>query len=374
MRRGIVLSLILSAVTTLALRAQVREVSGVVTDSSNSETLIGATVVVEGSGVSAITDFDGRYLIKAQPGDRLSFSCLGMVPKTVTLGDVTVLNVALDVNRDLLEEVIVVAYGTTKKESFTGSAEVVKADKFKDRAVTDVSKMLDGQVAGVMVTSGSGQPGSGADLRVRGYGSINASNAPLLVVDGVPYDGDLSSINSNDIETMSVLKDASAGALYGARGANGVIMITTKSGKDTEGAIKLALNVKAGVSSRAIPPYETLDAGEYMEHIYAATYNDLVSTEGYLPSVAAGMTVSRLASRFLGTDNSYNPYTLPIDQVFDADGKVVSGAALRYSENWLDEAQRKASFRQDYQFSANGGGSKGRYFASLGYLDEQGTL
>lgn len=178
MRRGIVLSLILSAVTTLALRAQVREVSGVVTDSSNSETLIGATVVVEGSGVSAITDFDGRYLIKAQPGDRLSFSCLGMVPKTVTLGDVTVLNVALDVNRDLLEEVIVVAYGTTKKESFTGSAEVVKADKFKDRAVTDVSKMLDGQVAGVMVTSGSGQPGSGADLRVRGYGSINASNAP----------------------------------------------------------------------------------------------------------------------------------------------------------------------------------------------------
>lgn len=374
MRRGIVLSLILSAVTTLALRAQVREVSGVVTDSSNSETLIGATVVVEGSGVSAITDFDGRYLIKAQPGDRLSFSCLGMVPKTVTLGDVTVLNVALDVNRDLLEEVIVVAYGTTKKESFTGSAEVVKADKFKDRAVTDVSKMLDGQVAGVMVTSGSGQPGSGADLRVRGYGSINASNAPLLVVDGVPYDGDLSSINSNDIETMSVLKDASAGALYGARGANGVIMITTKSGKDTEGAIKLALNVKAGVSSRAIPPYETLDAGEYMEHIYAATYNDLVSTEGYLPSVAAGMTVSRLASRFLGTDNIYNPYTLPIDQVFDADGKVVSGAALRYSENWLDEAQRKAAFRQEYQFSANGGGSKGRYFASLGYLDEQGTL
>ena len=220
MRRGIVLSLILSAVTTLALRAQVREVSGVVTDSSNSETLIGATVVVEGSGVSAITDFDGRYLIKAQPGDRLSFSCLGMIPKTVTLGDVTVLNVALDINRDLLEEVIVVAYGTTKKESFTGSAEVVKADKFKDRAVTDVSKMLDGQVAGVMVTSGSGQPGSGADLRVRGYGSINASNAPLLVVDGVPYDGDLSSINSNDIETMSVLKDASAGALYGARGAN----------------------------------------------------------------------------------------------------------------------------------------------------------
>lgn len=370
----LILSLLFMTVTTFALRAQVREVSGVVTDASNAETLIGATVVVGGGGATAITDLDGHYVIKASKGDRLEFSCLGMEPKTVVLGDETLLNVALNPDNRLLDEVIVVAYGTVKKESFTGSAEVVKSDKIKDRAVSDVTKALDGQLPGVMVTSGSGQPGSGAELRVRGFGSINASSAPLLVVNGVPYDGDLNSINSSDIESLSVLKDASAGALYGARGANGVVMITTKSKPDSEDKVSVGLSVKAGLSSRAIPPYETLSAKEYMEHIYSATYNDLVSTEGYLPATAKSMTVSRLASRFLGTDNVYNIYDVPVERLFDADGKIVPEANQKYYENWLDEAQRKAAFRQEYQFSVNGGNSRNRYSASLGYLDEQGTL
>ncbi len=372
--RGILVSLALCIVTTSTLRAQVREVSGVVTDISSGETLIGVAVMASDGGATAITDLDGRYSISVGPDVKLTFTCVGMLPQTVVPGDRTVIDVAMEPDRELLEEVIVVAYGTTKKESFTGSAEVVKSDKFKDRGVTDVSKMLDGQVSGVMVTSGSGQPGSGAELRVRGFGSINASNAPLLVVDGVPYDGDLSSINSNDIETMSVLKDASAGALYGARGANGVIMVTTKSGGNSEDKINVGLTIKTGLSTRAIPPYETLSAKEYMEHIYSATYNDLVSTEGYLPATAASMTPGRVASRFLGTDNIYNIYDVPVASLYDSEGRIVSGANLKYSENWLDEAQRKAALRQEYQFSANGGGEKSRYFASLGYLDEQGTL
>ncbi len=372
--RGILLSLALCLVTTSVLRAQVREVSGVVTDISSGETLIGVAVMTADGGATAITDLDGRYSISAGPEDKLTFTCVGMLSQTIVPGDRTVIDVAMEPDRELLEEVIVVAYGTTKKESFTGSAEVVKSDKFKDRGVTDVSKMLDGQVSGVMVTSGSGQPGSGAELRVRGFGSINASNAPLLVVDGVPYDGDLSSINSNDIETMSVLKDASAGALYGARGANGVIMVTTKSGKNSEEKINVGLTVKTGLSTRAIPPYETLDAREYMEHIYSATYNDLVSTEGYLPATAASIAAGRVASRFLGTDNIYNIYDVPVESLYDSEGHIISGANLKYSENWLDEAQRKAALRQEYQFSANGGGEKSRYFASLGYLNEQGTL
>lgn len=372
--RGILVSLALCIVTTSTLRAQVREVSGVVTDISSGETLIGVAVMASDGGATAITDLDGRYSISVGPDVKLTFTCVGMLPQTVVPGDRTVIDVAMEPDRELLEEVIVVAYGTTKKESFTGSAEVVKSDKFKDRGVTDVSKMLDGQVSGVMVTSGSGQPGSGAELRVRGFGSINASNAPLLVVDGVPYDGDLSSINSNDIETMSVLKDASAGALYGARGANGVIMVTTKSGGNSEDKINVGLTIKTGLSTRAIPPYETLSAKEYMEHIYSATYNDLVSTEGYLPATAASMTPGRVAGRFLGTDNIYNIYDVPVASLYDSEGRIVSGANLKYSENWLDEAQRKAALRQEYQFSANGGGEKSRYFASLGYLDEQGTL
>ena len=372
--RGILVSLALCIVTTSTLRAQVREVSGVVTDISSGETLIGVAVMASDGGATAITDLDGRYSISVGPDVKLTFTCVGMLPQTIVPGDRTVIDVAMEPDRELLEEVIVVAYGTTKKESFTGSAEVVKSDKFKDRGVTDVSKMLDGQVSGVMVTSGSGQPGSGAELRVRGFGSINASNAPLLVVDGVPYDGDLSSINSNDIETMSVLKDASAGALYGARGANGVIMVTTKSGGNSEDKINVGLTIKTGLSTRAIPPYETLSAKEYMEQIYSATYNDLVSTEGYLPATAASMTPGRVASRFLGTDNIYNIYDVPVASLYDSEGRIVSGANLKYSENWLDEAQRKAALRQEYQFSANGGGEKSRYFASLGYLDEQGTL
>ena len=172
--------------------------------------------------------------------------------------------------------------------------------------MTDVTKMLDGQVAGVMSTSGGGQPGSGAELRIRGFGSINASNSPLLVVDGVPFDGDLNSINSSDIESMSVLKDASAGALYGARGANGVILITTKQNAGRGESLSVSLSAKVGVSSRAIPSYNTMSAREYMEHMYLACYNDLVYTEGYLPSVAAGMTADRLARQILGTDNIYN--------------------------------------------------------------------
>ena len=373
--RRLLLSLIgFCAVTALPMRSQTRQVSGVVTDASTKETLIGATVTVEPGGTVVITDLQGNYSIDAPSGSTLTFSCLGMVSKSIVVTDQSVLNVALETDRQLLDEVMVIAYGTTKKESFTGSAEVVKSEKLSDRAVSDVSKALDGQVAGVMVTSGSGQPGSGAEIRVRGFGSINASNSPLLVVDGVPYDGSLNSINSNDIASISVLKDASAGALYGARGANGVVMITTKSGSTDTERMNVSLSLKAGLASRAIPAYDTLDEKEYMEHIWRATYNDLVYTEGYLPDVALRNTASKLAGRFLGTDQKYNCFTLPVESLFDSKGKIVPEASLKYHENWIDQAQRKAALRQEYQFGVDGSSSMGRYYASLGYLDEQGTL
>ncbi|MBR4851673.1 MAG: TonB-dependent receptor plug domain-containing protein, partial [Tidjanibacter sp.] len=202
-----------------ALSAQ--SIRGTVTDATNGSPLTGAMVKVEG-GSAVITGLQGEYTIGATKGQVVEFSFLGMKTQRITVADSKVIDVALATDDTVLDDVIVVAYGTTKKESFTGSAEVVSGEKLKNRSVTDVSKALDGQVAGVMTTSGGGQPGSGADIRIRGFGSINASNAPLLVVDGVPFDGDLNSINSNDIASMSVLKDASAGALYGARGANGV--------------------------------------------------------------------------------------------------------------------------------------------------------
>ena len=143
-----------------------------------------------------------------------------------------VMKVVMRSDTEVLDEVMVVAYGTAKKSSFTGSASVIGGDKIESRPITNVTKALEGQTTGVLTTSGSGQPGESASIVIRGYGSINASQDPLYVVDGVPYDGTLSSINPSDIESMTILKDASAGALYGARGANGVVMITTKQGKE----------------------------------------------------------------------------------------------------------------------------------------------
>lgn len=366
-------AVVLLLVTSSAAIAQ-NILTGRVTSSDDGSPLVGAAVLVRGSDRSAITDLDGRYSIKASKGETLFFSCLGMQDKEVLVGDETVLDVVMKLDSKLLDEVMVVAYGTTKKESFTGSAEVVKSDKLKDRASTNITKMLDGQVSGVMTTSGSGQPGSGSSIRIRGFGSINASSSPLLVVDGVPFDGELNSINANDIESISVLKDASAGALYGARGANGVLLITTSRAASNDDRMVVRLSAKTGVSTRAIPAYDTMDAKEYMEHMYQAFYNDLVYSEGYLPQIARTMTVDRLASRILGEDSKYNIYNVPISELFDEDGKVISSAAKKYNENWIDEASRKAAFRQEYNLSVNGSGDKSRYNMSLSYLDEDGTL
>lgn len=356
-------------------KAQQRNISGTVSDFSDSAPMAGVAVTVEGStNRAAITDLDGKYSISASKGETLVFSFLGMADERRQVGDGNRIDVALRPDRTVLDDVIVVAYGTTKKESFTGSAEVITSEKFKDRPVTDVTKMLDGAVAGVMTTSGSGQPGSGASLRVRGFGSINASSAPLIVVDGVPFDGDLNSINSNDIESMSVLKDASAGALYGARGANGVVLVTTKQRPAGAETMSVQLSAKVGINDRAIPFYNTLSASEYMEHMYSACYNDLVSVEGYLPKTAKEMTPSRLSKMILGTDEIYNIYDKPSSELFDPQGRIVKGAKTKYDADWMKEARARCPIRQEYQVSLNGSGKNSRYLASLSYLNEKGTL
>ncbi|MBP3425627.1 MAG: TonB-dependent receptor [Rikenellaceae bacterium] len=371
--RKIAIATSIMVLSVASLAAQNRTIRGIVTDAANGSPLTGAMVKVEG-GSAVITGLQGEYSIKAAKGQVMEFSFLGMQTQRITVADSDQIDVKMATDDTVLDDVIVVAYGTTKKESFTGSAEVVSGEKLKNRSVTDVTKALDGQVAGVMTTSGGGQPGSGADIRIRGFGSINASNAPLLVVDGVPFDGDLNSINSNDIASMSVLKDASAGALYGARGANGVVLITTKRGKSGEEKVNVQLSAKVGVSDRAIPMYSTMSAGEYMEQMYKAAYNDLVYTEGYLPSKAKEEVVNLLASQILGANNIYNIYDKPLDQLFDENGRIVAGARQKYSTDWLGEVQAKAPLRQEYQLSVNGASAKSKYTTSFSYLDEEGTL
>ena len=213
------------------------KVNGTVTSQEDGQPVIGASVLVVGTQVGTVTDANGKFSLTCPEGkNTLRITYIGMEPIEVSARPN--MRIVLTSDQTALDEVLVVAYGTAKKSSFTGSAQSVGGEKIELRPITNVAKGLEGQVSGVQMTSGSGQPGSSPNIRIRGYGSINASSAPLYVVDGVPYDGNLSSLNPADIESMTVLKDASAGALYGARGANGVVMITTKKGKEG----KLAFN------------------------------------------------------------------------------------------------------------------------------------
>ena len=289
------------------------------------------------------------------------------------------LKIVLKSDTEVLDEVIVTAYGISTKGTFTGSASVMKADKIEKRQVSNVSNALAGAVAGVQILSDNGQPGESAKVRIRGVGSINAGMEPLYVVDGVPYDGDLSSINSADIETMTVLKDAASTALYGARGANGIIMITTKRG--TSGKARINFDAKWGANSRAIKTYDVMTSPKnYIETAYQSIYNSQISL-GYSPedaNIRANKILPSEASGGLG----YQVYTTaPGELLVGSNGKLNPNATLGYSDgqyyytpdNWADETFQN-NLRQEYNLSASGGSDKGTYYFAFGYLDDQGVI
>lgn len=358
-----------------ATTSKPQKASGIVKD-ANGEPIIGASVVVKGSTNGTITGINGDFTLSdVKRGSVLRISFVGYLTKEIAWNG-TPLRIILKEDAHTLDEVMVIAYGTAKKESFTGSAEVIKAEKIEKRTVANVTKALDGLVAGVQTTSGSGQPGSGVSVVVRGYGSINASQDPLYVVDGVPFDGDVASINPNDIESMTILKDASAGALYGSRGANGVVMITTKKGGN--GKVKVNLKANWGVASRSIPRYVTMDERGFLETIYQSNKNNLIYKDGMAPAVAGMMALENMrsgSSPIFGQNEQYNPFNYPITELIDpATGKVRPDATLKYSEDWMDEALESNPLRQEYNVSFNGGHEKTKYMFSLGYLNEEGLL
>ena len=284
--------------------------------------------------------------------------------------------VTLSTDAEVLDDVIVVAYGTAKKSSFTGSAANVDNKKLEMRPITSVTNGLEGQATGVLMTSASGQPGSTGSIRIRGYGSINASSAPLYVVDGIPFDGSLSSINPSDIESMTILKDASAGALYGARGANGVVMITTKQGK--EGKTNVTWRSTVGWSERAQKPYDMLNQKEFVQLSYEAIRNGLIFNSGYSWADAeAAARASLGGSSYLGgsAGEQYNPFkNYSWSELIDpATGLVRDDAKSVYDEQWMDNLLR-TGFRQEHQMNVNGGTEKTKYMISLGYLNEDGIL
>ena len=247
--------------------AQNVKVSGVVTDASSGEAVPFASVMVKGSMTGTSTNAEGHYSITVPKDGILVFSFMGYISQEVAVGNKAVINVKLEVDQQQLDETIVVAFGTATKESFTGSASVIKSESIEKMQATSVTRALEGKVAGVQLTTSSGSLSAKPSIIIRGISSISAGSSPLYIVDGVPYDGDLNNINNSDIESMTVLKDAASNALYGARGANGVIMITTKKAK--KGQAVVTLDAKVGVNSKAARDYDYIrEPGQYYEAYY----------------------------------------------------------------------------------------------------------
>lgn len=371
-----IISILLAVLVSVAGFSQnTVTVSGTVTD-GNGEPVIGAGVMVKGTTRGVIADFDGNYTIEVNDTDVLEFSALGFLTAEETVGNRTQINVTLRDEFEELSDVIVVAYGTAKKESFTGSASVVKGEDLQKRTVGNITKSFEGTVPGVQVTSGGGQPGEGASIRIRGTGSINASSTPLYVVDGVPYDGALSSINPADVESMTVLKDASAGALYGARGANGVVMITTKKGTKDRATVSYKGNV--GLASRALKNYNLLDMKEYVEMSFEALRNAAQFGDGMDYNAASAYASSHLGEALGGLKNPeyYNPYkNYTWETLIDpATGKMNPDASASWDENWMKSITNNKALRTEHVLTLRAGGEKSSTLVSLGYYKEQGTL
>ncbi|WP_242117886.1 SusC/RagA family TonB-linked outer membrane protein [Aestuariivivens sediminicola] len=356
--RGI-LTLFLALVVHLSF-AQTKTISGTVTDASGLP-LPGTTVLIKGTTSGTSTDFDGRYSIDAQQGATLVFSFVGYTTFESTVGASNNINVILQEDTTSLEEVVVVAYGTTSLEAFTGSASVVGAEELTIRNVTSPIAAIEGKATGVQFTSASGQPGSSPGIVIRGVGTLNSSPDPLYIVDGMQYEGELSTINQEDIESFTILKDAASTSLYGSRAANGVVLITTKSG--TKGDIKVSVSTQVGFVDRGIPEYDYVSPGQYYEIMWEALKNS--SAGGGDPAFASANIYNNLG---------YNPFDVPNDQIVGTNGQLNPNANLLYkSLNWYDVLDQ-TGVRTNYNVNVAGGGEKHKVFFSASYLDEEGYV
>ena len=382
MTRKSLLLLTLFLTLCLNLRGQDITVTGKVTDSSG-EPLIGAAVVVDGTTNGIMVDIDGAYSLNVPSDAVLSFEMLGYMTQKIPVSGRSVINVVLTEDTQKLDEVIVVAFGTAKKEAFTGSAAVLNSEDVTKTQQSNVAQALTGKIAGVQLTNSSGQPGASPDIRIRGFSSLNAGNSPLWIVDGMPYSGDLGNLNSNDIESMTVLKDAASNALYGARGANGVIMVTTKKGRTQS---RFNLDVKWGVNMRAVKDYDYItDPALYYETHYNALRNYYLDS-GYGDIDASRKANANLTASAADGGLGYQVYTVPQGQNFiGVNGKVnplaTLGRKVVYKgqeyyvrpDDWTDAAYRH-SLRQEYNASYSSFSDKTSLYMSFGYLNNKGIV
>lgn len=360
---------------TWSLSAQTRTYHGTVLDAANNEPLIGATIMPIGGGQGAAADLDGNFTLTVpQNVKQATVTYVGYKSKTVTLADK--MTVYLESSSTSLDDVVVVAYGTANKESLTGSVAVVGAKEIEDRPVTSVTSALEGNAPGVQVNNSVSKPGSAPSIRIRGFNSFTSSaQSPLYVVDGIVFDGSISDINPSDIESMSVLKDAASCALYGNRGANGVILINTKRAKG-QGKVDVTLQVRQGMYNRGLPEYDRLDADQWMETALSGWARGRYTAgkdKGTFKSYEDALAAS--APNFInGFVNNTNIYNLPGNELFSPEGKILGQVLPGYTDlDWWDAISR-SGYRQEYNLNAAGATEKFDVFASVGYLKENGYM
>ena len=372
MKRKLMLLLACLFVGISLVTAQTQKVTGVVISEEDGQPVVGASVLVKGTTQGTITDIDGNFNLANVPSSAktLQISYIGMQTQEVAIKPMV--KVTLKSDAQNLDEVIVVAYGTAKKSSFTGSAAVIKADKIVSGSKESFDKALSGKMAGVRTASATGDPGSMAEINIRGVGSISASKSPLYVIDGVVTKADddmnyygktqsvLSTLNPEDIESMTVLKDAAAASLYGSRAANGVIIITTKKGK--EGKTNVSYSGEVGWNKMAVNAFNMMGSADLIDYTRESLANCLV-TYGITDSKQAALNnIDNGGDMFIPLLDS--PATVA-DFIHDPSGKV--------NTNWKKEIYRTA-FTQDHQISINGGSSKTQFYAGVGYNKSEGIV
>lgn len=393
--RKIFLILMTLAAVSWSLMAQTNTFSGTVVDALNNEPLIGVTVMPVGGGQGTATDVDGNFSLTVPAGVRTAkVSYVGYKEQTVTLSHKMM--ISLSPSSTNLDDVVVVAYGTANKESLTGSVAVVGAKEIEDRPVTTVTSALEGNAPGVQVNNSVARPGSSPDIRIRGFNSFTSSaQRPLYVVDGIVYQGDITDINPSDIESMSVLKDAASCALYGNRGANGVILINTKKAKNI-GKVDVTVQVRQGMYNRGLPFYDTLGPEDWMTASFGAFVNGQVSGGASYTDVfgnfdqqlAYKQNAAGFVTSYLSGVNIFDRPASDLFVVYDAEGNPVLNEAGNplysgtlqarvlpgYNDlDWWDAVSRNG-YRQEYNVNAAGASEKFNAFASVGYLKEQGYM
>jgi TonB-linked SusC/RagA family outer membrane protein len=375
-----IFTLLFLAVLSLGLYAE-KQVSGVVVD-AKGEPVIGASIQAKGTTQGTISDYDGKFEMDVPESVKtLVVSFVGMATQEVAAGKN--IKVVMSENSEVIQEVVVTGYGTVSKGAYAGSAQAVKAEDIEKKNPSDVTKALAGEVAGVQVVTSSGQPGTVASIRIRGIGSISANSSPLYVVDGIPLDaGSVSSIDPGDIASTTILKDATATSLYGSRGANGVVLITTKKGSSNGDEGKIEVDVKAGANMRLLPMYDVIDSPEdYIVLCWQSLYNERRVCKGLLEAQSVNYAKNHLFGSG-GIPTIYNLWDKAgnlLINPYDAAGnvnpsfdKTISRLdAYKTMDSWYNTLFHNG-LKLETTAKISGGNEKLNYYTSFGYLKDEG--